>query len=195
MRCTQTFPKQQIGLIMALPQESQNHFENHKIEVHYSGVGKINAAALATELILQKKVRHILNLGTAGSQKLKRGTLVECSGFVQRDMNLSMVGVPHGLNPFEKAEALIQVPSFFPDLPQGICGTGDLIEPFPTVVPCDLVDMEAYAIAKICRKWKVGFTSVKYITDSSDAEAKNDWLSSLHLAAQSLIHVYHKISI
>lgn len=194
MRCTQTFPKNVLGLIMALPQESQNHFENHKIEVRYSGIGKINAAALTTELILQKKVQHILNLGTAGSQKFAKGTLVECSGFVQRDMNMTMFGIPHGINPFEKETTLIRAISLFPDLPQGICGTGDLIEPFPTKVSCDLVDMEAYAIAKICRKWNVGFTSVKYITDGSDANVKNDWHESLTSAPQSLIQIYHRIA-
>jgi adenosylhomocysteine nucleosidase len=190
MHCTQVFPKEDLALIMALPQESQGHFETQKIEVHYSGVGKINAATLATEIILQKKVRHVLNLGTAGSQKFARGSLVECSGFVQRDMNLSLVGVPHGINPFEKDSTLISVPSLFPHLPQGVCGTGDLIEFFPTKVHCDLVDMEAYAIAKVCRRWNVGFTSIKYITDSSNAEAKNDWLRHLAEAAKSLLPIY-----
>lgn len=193
MRCTQIFKKDTLGLIMALAQESQNHFENHKIDVQYCGVGKINAAAVTAEVILQKKVVHILNLGTAGSQKFPKGSLVECTGFVQRDMNLSMIGVPYGINPFEKHEALIQVPSIFPELQKGICGTGDLIEPFPTKVACDLVDMEAYAMAKVCKKWNIGFTSVKYITDNSDENAKNDWLGSLHLAAQSLIQIYQQM--
>lgn len=190
LRCTQTFSKNDVGLILAIPQESQNHFENAGIEVHYSGIGKINAATVATEVILNKKPRHILNLGTAGSNVFQKGSLVECTSFVQRDMNMTILGVPMGHNPFEKHNNVIEVPSIFSELPRGICGTGDLIETFPTKVHCTLVDMEAYAIAKVCKKMGVGFTSVKYISDKSDDDMKEDFFESLKRAAAALLPVY-----
>ncbi len=40
-----------IALIMALPNESKGLFEQAGIEVHYSGIGKINAAFKAFEVI------------------------------------------------------------------------------------------------------------------------------------------------
>ena len=40
-----------IALIMALPNESKGLFEQAGVEVHYSGIGKINAAFKAFEVI------------------------------------------------------------------------------------------------------------------------------------------------
>ena len=42
--------KDQLALIMALPSESKGLFEQAGITVHYSGIGKVNAAfKVATE--------------------------------------------------------------------------------------------------------------------------------------------------
>jgi adenosylhomocysteine nucleosidase len=190
LRCTQTFSPHEICLILAMPQESQNHFEKAGIEVHYSGIGKINAAHLATELILKRKPKHLLNLGTAGSHIFERGQLIECTGFVQRDLDMSLIGIPMGKNPFEKHHDLIEVPPLFPELSKGICGTGDRLEALPCQVACTLADMEAYALAKVCGKLGVGFTSVKYISDKSDDDMKEDFFSALEKAAKALVPVY-----
>ena len=39
----------------------------------------------------------------------------------------------------------------------------------------DVVDMEAYSLAKVCRNFEVPFISFKYITDGADDEADSDW--------------------
>ena len=43
----------------------------------------------------------------------------------------------------------------------------------------NVVDMEAYAIAKICKKHKVDFKCYKYISDSADSKASKDWLKNV----------------
>ena len=40
---------------------------------------------------------------------------------------------------------------------------------------CDLVDMESYAIAKVCKKTKTEFKCYKYITDYVNSSSMNDW--------------------
>ncbi|MBP8027673.1 MAG: 5'-nucleosidase, partial [Acinetobacter sp.] len=40
-----------LALIMALPNESKGLFEQAGIDVHYSGIGKVNAAFKAFEVI------------------------------------------------------------------------------------------------------------------------------------------------
>ena len=42
---------EQSALIMALPSESKGLFEQAGIQVHYSGIGKVNAAFKAYEVI------------------------------------------------------------------------------------------------------------------------------------------------
>lgn len=46
-----------VALIMALPNESKGLFEQAGIEVHYSGIGKVNAAYKAFEVIQKQAVK------------------------------------------------------------------------------------------------------------------------------------------
>ena len=39
----------------------------------------------------------------------------------------------------------------------------------------NIVDMEAYALAKVCYRYSVPFISFKYITDDADGDAGGDW--------------------
>ena len=57
----------------------------------------------------------------------------------------------------------------------------------------DVVDMEAYAIAKVCKKLGVGFTAIKYISDGSDHNAHNDWAGNLPKAAEGLFTVFEHL--
>ena len=47
----------------------------------------------------------------------------------------------------------------------------------------DVVDMEAYALARVCEQEQLAFCSVKYITDGADASANNTWAANLPKAA------------
>lgn len=179
-------------LVMALPIESQKRFEKAGVEVHYCGIGKINATFKATELLSQRKVKQVLNLGTAGSHKFQTHSVVECSGFVQRDMDLASVGIPLGETPMDSINGLISG-EIISKYPKGICGTGDSIEVGTPKMECDLMDMEAYAIAKVCKKMDIGFYSFKYITDGSDENALSDWTSNLNVASEVLLRIYHEV--
>lgn len=182
-------------LLLALPMESQGLFEAAGITVSYSGIGKINAAAKAAELIHRHGATFILNLGTAGSDRFPTHTLVECSAVVQRDMDISPLGFPVGETPMDPIGGRIDLEELFPDLPKGVCGTGDIFETGAPRVPCDLVDMEAYAIAKVCRQNGVGFAALKYITDGCDHNAHNDWQANLVLGAQVLLDAFGRFQV
>ena len=43
----------------------------------------------------------------------------------------------------------------------------------------DVVDMEAYAIAKVCKFENIEFKCFKYISDNADKNADNDWGKNL----------------
>ena len=184
-----------IALIMALPNESKGLFEQAGIEVHYSGIGKINAAFKAYEVIQKTGCKTILNLGTAGSSHFDTHALVEVIQFVQRDMDVSPLGFPVGTTPMDhEYPAQIDLEPFFSHLPQGICGTGDSFETSQSKVACDLVDMEGYALAKVCKKLGVRLISVKYISDGADDTAHLDWEENLLLGAKKLLELYKTIN-
>ena len=176
---------------MALPVETQKLFDD--VEHHYCGIGKINAAFKTTELILKTGCEHIINLGTAGSHRFPTHSLIEISSVVQRDMDLSPLGFPLGQTPMDDIKGAIECVTLFPELPKGICGTGDRFEIGKPNLACDLVDMEAYAIAKVCKKMQVGFSAYKYITDGSDDQAHKDWIENLKPASKKLREIFDLI--
>lgn len=183
-----------LALIMALPHESKGLFEQQGIHVHYSGIGKVNAAFKAFDVIQKTGCKTLLNLGTAGSSHFDAHTLVEVMTFVQRDMDVSPLGFAVGVTPMDDDyPAEIELASYFQHLPQGICGTGDSFETDFPKVPCHLVDMEGYAIAKVCKKLGVRFISVKYITDGANDTAPLDWEENLLLGAHKLLKLYQTI--
>ena len=49
----------------------------------------------------------------------------------------------------------------------------------------DVVDMEAYAIAKICKLEKIEFQCFKYISDKADNNADTDWKKNLEFGAKA----------
>jgi len=171
--------KQDLALMMALANESKGLFESAGIDVHYSGIGKVNAAFKAYDVIQKTGCKTLLNLGTAGSSHFDAHALVEVTEFVQRDMDVSPLGFAVGVTPLEDA--------------QGICGTGDSFETGLPKVPCNLVDMEGYAIAKVCKKLGVRLISVKYITDGANDTAHLDWEENLLLGAQKLLSLYQSL--
>ena len=186
--------RQQIALIMALPSESKGLFEAAGIEVHYSGIGKVNAAFKAFEVIQKTGCKTLLNLGTAGSSHFDAHALVEVTKFIQRDMDVSPLGFAVGVTPMDSEyPAEVELEAFFSHLPKGVCGTGDSFEIGQPKLACNLVDMEGYALAKVCKKLGVRLISVKYITDGANDVAHLDWEENLLLGAQKLLLLYQEI--
>lgn len=187
------FKKEEIAVVIALPVESQGLFEKANIPVHYCGIGKVNAAATVAALLAKGNYKRVLNLGTAGSHKFPTHSLIECSGFVQRDMDLSPLGFPRGETPMDPIPGKIEFATILNHFKKGVCGTGDSFEVGPPKLDCDLVDMEGYAIAKVCKKMHVELTAVKYITDGSDHQAHKDWAENLPPAAKALLEIYNEL--
>jgi adenosylhomocysteine nucleosidase len=182
-------------VVMALTFESQGVLENEGIEVLYTGIGKVNATyhlvrRLAKYGCAGHPAPRVINFGTAGSHRFHAGALVECRSFVQRDMDLTGLGFPVGVTPYEELPPELTVPSIFPELPQAICGSGDSFATGPASLTCDVVDMEAYALAKVAHLERVHFTCVKYVTDGADDDAGDAWRRNLHQAAVEFVRLH-----
>lgn len=176
-------------LVLALPDESQGKLETLGCEVLYCGVGKVNASYHLTRRLCRTPgdFSWVLNLGSAGSPTYPTGSLAEADRFVQRDMDATGLGFAHGETPFDDGPHMICMNPHFPSLPHGICGSGDSFLQAPSPIPCDIIDMEAYALAKICAYQSIPFASVKYITDGADGTASTDWQENLRHAADAFM--------
>jgi adenosylhomocysteine nucleosidase len=175
-------------IAIALPDEEQGVLRAAGHDVLFTGVGKVNAAAALARRLAERRLagrvpRLVVNFGTAGSRHFDTHALVGCDRFVQRDMDVSPLGFPRGHTPFDDHGSELAFTARFPHLPAGRCGTGDSFETGPVALACDVVDMEAYALAKVCRLEGLDFACAKYITDGADHAAAGDWQSNLPRAA------------
>jgi|TARA_R110000824_G_scaffold65189_1_gene169981 adenosylhomocysteine nucleosidase len=178
-----------IFVLCALPEESQGLVESY-VPTIYTGVGKVNAAIAATKCIVEYNPDLILNFGTAGSHTIQKHTLVDCTKFIQRDMHIKELGFELGVTPYEDEDtSVLDFPNKNPINKMLTCGTGDTFVSDMEKIPCDVVDMEAYAIAKCCFQNGVDFVSFKYITDGADDDAANDWMENCKKGSTAFIQI------
>ena len=92
-----------------------------------------------------------------------------------------------------RAPAALRFEPLLAHLPAAICGSGDSYATTAVEVDCEVLDMEAYALAKAC--WLAGatFACVKYVTDGADSAAAADWQSNVHRAAGAFLELYQAV--
>jgi len=183
---------------MALEVEADGVFAEAGIDVLYCGVGKVNAAIALTRALSRHQLAGappplVLNFGTAGSRVHPGGTLLACHEFVQRDMDVRGLGFALGVTPFDAAPPTLAFEPLFTHLTPAVCGSGDSFATGECAVPCEVVDMEAYALAKVCKAMGAAFGCVKYVTDGADHTAADDWQGNVHKAAASFLELYRAV--
>lgn len=148
------------------------------LRIYYSGVGKINASRLVTQLIVEERPDLVLNVGTAGC--LQRNSLGEVFGInsvVERDMIAEPLA-PRGSVPFSNQPSVLR--STFGTAK---CATGDSFvtsEDYWLIKNgIDLVDMELFAVAKVADHYGVQWRAIKFASDLADENAAESWNNSL----------------
>jgi adenosylhomocysteine nucleosidase len=182
-------------IVMALPQESRGRLEAIGARVLFTGVGKVNAAATLARRLAELRCSGtlpeiVINLGTAGSRSIAPHTLVACNRFAQRDMDVSGLGFPAGVTPFDDTPAILEFPVVFTRLDQTLCSTADSFATDLHTVSGDVVDMEAFALARVCHAERVKFACAKYITDGADGDSAIHWDAALDAASRSFAELY-----
>lgn len=176
--------------ILALKAEAQERFND--ISPIYCGVGKVNAAYVLTRAIYEWKQSHgkapslVLNIGSAGSTDFKAGSVINCTHFIQRDFDTTAFGTPPYATPHEEDTIILENGIRYPEYPEGTCGTGDNFATSGEMPAWNVVDMEAYAMAKVCGLENIPFACLKYITDGADGQAASSWEESLPETARKL---------
>jgi adenosylhomocysteine nucleosidase len=186
-------------VVMALPVESSGVLEAAGVPVLYCGVGKVNAAIALTQELARyaqqdQEMPLVVNFGSAGSRCHPSGTLVSCHAFVQRDMDVSGLGFPLGVTPYDEAPSMLIFDPVFAHLPAALCGSGDSFAMAEIAVDCEVLDMEAYALAKVCWHEEARFGCVKYVTDGADTSAAEDWQRNVHRAAEQFLQLFRGLT-
>ena len=146
---------------------------------HHIGVGKVNATYNLTKLIQEHKPSEVINYGTAGAIKKGLSGIVEVTKFYQRDMDVrGLLDLKLGETPFDDINEIINLNEGYS------CGSGDNFVNKQIEMEIDLVDMEAYALAKVCKLESIKFRCFKYISDNADDSASIDWLENCKKGAK-----------
>ena len=152
---------------------------------NHTGVGKINATIKLMELINEHNPTQVINYGTAGSLKREINGLVECTTFVQHDMDArGLLNFQLGETPFDTISKITMSNEGY------TCGTGDKFVKNQLELECDIVDMEAYALAKVCKIHNIEFKCYKYISDYANDDSSNDWIENCNKGASHFFSLY-----
>tara|TARA_B100000073_G_scaffold346381_1_gene357658 strand:- start:27 stop:647 length:621 start_codon:yes stop_codon:yes gene_type:complete len=205
--------KDNILITVALKIEFQEEIPDN-CELIYTGVGKVNAAYNLTRKLesMNKLPSYILNYGTAGSKDLKIGEIVDCTRFIQHDMYLKEFGLNPGQTAFEFDQYEQNEPPVIlnfksenknPIKKNYICASGDKFvtkfeDNFLDIEKTynekiSVIDMEAYALAKVSYLYKIPFISFKYITDNLNSTGVSDWEQHVRHGANQFRELLTKI--
>jgi adenosylhomocysteine nucleosidase len=169
-------------VVCALPSELPEALPESLL---FTGVGKLNATyALTRYLERHPEIRTVINYGTCGgAYQVKPSSLVQATTFLQGDMDCgtSLASGP-GIT-FGDDEAISGIINFGTE--GVICRTQDqfvenyealdLFEHLITGNKFNIVDMEAYALAKVCAMMSRDFICYKFVSDTADEDAAKDW--------------------
>ncbi len=173
-----------VLLVHALKEE-QVYLEKEGLTFYHciTGVGKVNAAIAVQQAIYKYQPHFILNVGTCGSVHHAVGSIHHCHTFVDRDMEkLAAFGLVCKED-FEKElaeHALVQDWAH-----HSVCNSGDAFLTSKDGTG-DVFDMEAFAIARVCKALNLPFSAVKYVTDIIGENSVKIWEEKLSEAQEAL---------
>ena len=157
---------------------------------YYTGVGKINATYNLTKIINKYKPQEIINFGTVGAVDKDLNGIIECTKFYQRDMDVTgLMNLKIGQTPFDDINEIINSKNGYS------CGSGDSFVTGQIAIKVDVVDMEAYALAKVCRLENINFRCFKFISDNADEAASTDWIKNCEKGAELFKHKLKEINL
>ena len=172
------------------------------------GVGKVNAAACAAEMIMKYSPATVINTGVAGglASGLRVGDIVVADGALEHDLDYGSLGDERGTIFFPDGRAEITLPSDESTanalvdaaktagltVLRGKVASGDVFVS-DSQTKKDIVDtfgavaceMEGAAIAHVCRLFDVPFGILRSISDSANEDSSIDFPTFVKIAAEN----------
>lgn len=168
-------------LVVALDEEA-THLHALDLPILVTGAGKVNAAVAVATTIGEQRPHSLINLGTAGALRPGLTGTHVIARVTQHDLDdaalFSLTGLHFG-EPIDVATSGLTL------------ATGDAFIADPAVRDrlaqhADLVDMEAYAIARAASAALLPLTIVKQVSDEASSEAATSWSASVDACAEQL---------
>lgn len=142
-------------------EHGQSHLYDH--EIHITGIGKINAAVEAYRLITKYKPDTVVNFGSCGSVKHFPIGLVLKVGNVINDIDVMNISKDRDIVLQGKGDITCCTTDHFYDKSKKVQS-----KTFHYRDDIDIVDMELYSIAAVCRSLGTLCYGYKWVSDYGD---------------------------
>ena len=178
-----------ILIVYAIPQEKiEVNVPNAEVIYVETGMGKVNAAMRTMHAICEYHPDMVINIGSAGTLNHKVSDIFVCNHFIDRDLRkVTLDGVVSEIE-FDR-DAINRIFTGH-QLVYGTCNTGDSFITEGNDIEGDVIDMESYAEADVCREMGIPFFAVKYITDVVGQNSSEEWFAKLADARAGLKHFF-----
>lgn len=159
-----------------------------------TGVGKINSAQALSYLLSIIKPSQIVNVGMCGSlknQKFNIGDIIRVVHVFQHDVYIPIHHIEFDslldkinldVSKISKEEYGIH----FGTLATGDSFIDDEMSRYDLSQIADIVDMEGYSIAKICKDFGINCLMYKIVSDNADESATHNFKNSLEIYNEKL---------
>ncbi|WP_435593926.1 5'-methylthioadenosine/S-adenosylhomocysteine nucleosidase [Sphingobium phenoxybenzoativorans] len=184
--------RHRILFVMAVGAEYGVHLQRRFTPL-LTGVGPIEAA-ITTGIALADMARSktlpdlVVSLGSAGSRACALGEIYQVASVSWRDMDASALGFPKGVTPFLDHPA--DIPLVTPiDLKAVRLSTGANIVTGDAyaVIDADMVDMETFAVARVCQNFNVPLMGLRGVSDGpGDLDGMRGWTELLSVLDERL---------
>ena len=153
-----------------------------------TGIGKTKSAMRLTKHICERKPDLVLNIGTAGTVQHNVGDIFVVNRFIDRDFEVAnLPNVTFEIDGMELLNSNAALKNWLSQQTNaGTCSTGDTFVTEISDFQADVVDMEAFAQASVCKEFGVPFLSVKFVTDVIGKNSVMEWESKLEEAREGL---------
>ena len=181
MRLHRTITPDRPLLVVALEEEAA-HLHISGLPILITGAGKVNAAVSLATTLATASPSEVINLGTAGALRPGiQGTHL-ITTVTQHDLDDAALFALTGLH-FSEPIHLAQEGAV---LTTGDAFIADESRRAELAAHADLVDMEGYAIARVCQVLDVPVRLVKQVSDQADGSAGKSWGATVDECAEVL---------
>jgi adenosylhomocysteine nucleosidase len=174
--------KSKVILVSATPLEHGGLKDINGVPIFQVGIGKINAASNLTEILWNEEPDIVVNFGSCGNLKNHKVGAVLQVGEVINDFNT--MGINENPN--------IRLSN------TGIkCFTTDTIydsthnrytDAYNSAIKdCNIVDMECYALAYVCKQREIPFYSFKWVSDDG---VPGDWHGNAKIGFENFKNIF-----
>lgn len=171
-----------VILVSATPKEHGGLRDINGVPIFQVGIGKINAASNLTEILWNEEPDIVVNFGSCGNLKNHKVGAILQVGEVINDFDT--MGLSENL-PIRLSNTGIK------------CFTTDIIYDsthqrytdsyLDSIKDCDIVDMECYALAQVCKEREIPFYSFKWVSDDGTPD---DWESNAKIGFENFKKIF-----